>query len=91
MAMAETKRWNVEIFLGEDNGRTYAEARLHTEVGDNLIGVGRAWLNPHDRDVPEIGDEIAVARALSDLGHRLLVTAASDIQQVTRERVRLAH
>jgi hypothetical protein len=36
--------------------------------------------------VPEIGDELAVARALSDLGHRLLVTTAGDIQQVTGER-----
>ncbi len=24
------KRWSVEIFIGEDDGRTYAEARLHT-------------------------------------------------------------
>jgi hypothetical protein len=34
--------------------------------------------------VPEIGDEIAVARALSDLGHRLLDAAAGDLEQVNR-------
>jgi hypothetical protein len=83
------KRWSVDVFIGEDEGRTYAEARLHTELGDRLLGTGRAWLNPEDRNIPEIGDEIAVARALTDLGHRLLVTAAGDIEQVTRERVSL--
>lgn len=89
--MTAMKRWEIDIFIGEDEGRTYAEARLNTEVGDSLVGVGRARLNPHDHDVPEIGDELAVARALSDLGHRLLVTAAGDIQQATREPVALVH
>ena len=89
--MTAMKRWRVEIMLGEDEGRTYAEARLHTEIGDHLVGVGRARLNPHDYDVPEIGDEIAVARALTDLGHRLLITATMDLEQVTNEPVRLRH
>jgi len=85
------KRWRVEVFLGEHDGQTYAEARLHTELGDHLLGVGRARLNPNDYDIPEIGDEIAVARALTDLGHRLLITAAQDIEQVTSTPVRLTH
>ena len=89
--MTEMKRWRVEIMVGEDEGRTYAEARLHTEVGDQLVGVGRAKLNPNDNDVPEIGDEIAVARALTDLGHRLLITAAMDLERVTSKPVRLKH
>ncbi|GAB4058457.1 MULTISPECIES: DUF1876 domain-containing protein [Catellatospora] len=90
--MTAIKRWNIEVFVGEDEGRTYAEARLQDdEIGDRLIGVGRAKLNPDDEDVPEIGDELAVARALSDLGHRLLVVAAGDIQRATREKVRLTH
>jgi Rv2632c-like len=87
--MTAMKRWRVEIFVGEDDGHTYAEARLHTEIGDHLVGIGRARLRPEDHDVPEIGDEIAVARALTDLGHRLLITAASDLEQVTAEPVRL--
>jgi hypothetical protein len=48
-------------------------------------------LNPADDDIPEIGDELATARALTDLGHRLLLTAATDIEAVTDERVRLDH
>src|SRR6266516_2204504 len=90
-AMIATKRWHVEVFLGERDGQTYAEARLHTELGDHLLGVGRARPNPNDHDVPEIGDEVAVARALTDPGHRLLITAAQDIKQVTNEPVRLTH
>jgi putative phosphoribosyl transferase len=91
-AMTAMKRWTIEVFVGEDEGRTYAEARLaDNDIGDRLIGVGRAKLNPDDRDVPEIGDELAVARALSDLGHRLLVVAAGDIQRATKEKVRLTH
>jgi hypothetical protein len=89
--MIAMKRWRAEIFVGEQDGHTYAEARLHTELGDSLLGVGRARLNPDDYDVPEIGDEIAVARALTDLGHRLLITAAQDLEQVTSEPVRLTH
>jgi hypothetical protein len=40
-------------------------------------------LNPTDRDIPEIGDELAVARALSDLAHKLLEVTAEDIEQIT--------
>ena len=35
--------------------------------------------------MPEIGDEVAVARALSRLAEQLLETAAGDIEQVTGE------
>jgi hypothetical protein len=80
----------VEIFVGEEDGRTYAEAALRDDIGNHVLGTGRATLNPADPDVPEIGDEIAVARALTDLGHRLLLTAANDIQAVTHEQVTLA-
>ena len=88
--MTTLRRWTVEIFVGEEGGRTYAEAALRDDIGNHVLGTGRATLNPADPDVPEIGDEIAVARALTDLGHRLLHTAASDIQAVTHEQVTLA-
>jgi hypothetical protein len=39
--------------------------------------------------VPEIGDEIAVARALNDLSRRLLGIAQDDVAALTHERVRL--
>ena len=87
--MTTTRRWTIDVFIGETEGRTYAEARLHTSDDTNLVGVGRSRRNPADEDIPEIGDELAVARALNDLGHRLLLTASADIQAVTDERVRL--
>jgi hypothetical protein len=85
----KAKRWTVDIFIDEDDGHTYAEARLHTDAKTKLVGVGRAQLNPADHGVPEIGDELAGARALNDLGHRLLLAAAADIEGVTRTKVRL--
>lgn len=88
--MRAIKRWAVDVMVGEQDGRTYAEAELRDDIGNQLTGVGRATLHPGDPDVPEIGDEVAVARALADLGRRLLDTAANDIQSVTYERVRLS-
>jgi hypothetical protein len=87
--MLAEKRWTVDIYVDEKDGHTYAEARLHTGADTHLVGIGRARLNPADRDIPEIGDELAAARALSDLGQRLLLTAAADIDAVSPEPVRL--
>ena len=87
--MRGLRRWTVEVYVGEDEGRTYAEAALQDDIGNHVLGKGGARLNPADPDVPEIGDEIAVARALVDLGHRLLTTAAADLRSVTHEAVTL--
>ena len=87
--MRATKHWTVEILIGEDEAErvTHAEARLKTAERPYLQGKGNARRNPQDANVPEIGDELAVARALSDLAHELLHAAVEDIQQVTREKV----
>lgn len=87
--MTTTKRWSVQINIAEHEGdSTRAEAHLAT--GDNqLTGVGIARLSPEDRDVPEIGDELAVARALSELSRQLLHAAAEDIEGVTAQPVHL--
>jgi len=84
-----TARWSVEIFLAERDGRTHAEARLHTGASTHLVATGSARLNPRDHDVPEIGAELAASRALSELAHRLLAAAADDIEGVTHERAHL--
>jgi Domain of unknown function (DUF1876) len=86
-----TKRWTVEIAIDEHENRTRAVARLVTADHTNLTGTGTARLNPTDRNVPEIGDELAAARALSELAHRLLHEAATDIESVTAEPVYLDH
>jgi len=87
--MRAVKEWRVDLMIGEDDGRTYAEAQLRTELGDRVVGTGRAFVSPDDYDVPEIGDEVAVARALRDLGAQLLAVASADITEVTRDRVQL--
>ena len=84
--MTATKTWHVDIHIGERDGQTHAEARLRPGETVTLAGSGTARLNPADRDVPEIGDELATARALSDLAHRLLHTAVEDIEALTHER-----
>ncbi len=88
--MPTTKHWTVDIYINEDDtGRTYAEARLSSSASSHSIGIGQARLNPADDNVPEIGDELAVARALSDLAHRLLITTAIDIQTRTGQEAHL--
>jgi len=78
------KNWTVEVSIDEHQGLTRAKARLRWREKE-LVGVGMARLNPDDRDVAEIGDELAVARALSDLGQRMLTVSADDIEAVTRQ------
>jgi hypothetical protein len=89
VAPMKTKSWKVEIFLDEREGKTYAEARLFPAEQPTLTGIGGARRNPVDREVPEIGDELAVARALSDLSHKLLDAAVGDIEDVIHEPVLL--
>jgi hypothetical protein len=83
--MGAVKTWNVQIDIDEHEGRTRAVARLRTDGAQSLAATGLARLNPADRDVPEIGDELAAARALSELSHRLLDAAAGDIEQSSGE------
>jgi hypothetical protein len=83
--MIAAKRWNVVVTIDEHDGRTRAVARLHTRDRE-LVGVGLAHRNPAERDVPEIGDELAVARAFGELGNRLLACAAADVGENTGER-----
>jgi len=87
--MNATKTWHVDIYIGEHEGQTHAEARLRPDEETTLTATGTARLNPTDRDVPEIGDELATARALSDLANRLLHAAAEDIESITHERAHL--
>ena len=81
--MDEAKKWTIDIFIDEHERQTRAEARLHTRDRTRLVGVGLARCNPVDRSVPEIGDELAVARALTDLAHKLIDATVSDIESMT--------
>lgn len=89
--MMQVEQWTVELVIDEhqDERMTRAEARLQAPRRPALTGVGRARRNPDDPDVPRIGDELAVARALSDLAHQLVDVAAGDIEMTTHERAQL--
>ena len=50
---------------------------------DHLGAVGHARRNPEDAEVPVIGDEVAVARALRRLADRLIDTAEDEISERT--------
>jgi hypothetical protein len=87
-ATGESRVWTVEVLLTEDEDKTDAEAVL--EVGtERYTGWGRARRNPADPETPRIGEELATARALSDLAHKLLEAAASAIERVEGHRVHL--
>jgi hypothetical protein len=74
------KRWTVTINIDEvDDDRTRAHAVLETGGSMRITGEGFARRNPSDRPVPEIGDELAAGRALTDLAHHLLDVAADDV------------
>ena len=76
-----TRTWHVTVNLVEQDGLTRAEAILRTDAGRELRHEAVARLHPGDRDVPEIGDELAACRALSGLAHDLLDTAVADVEE----------
>lgn len=83
-----TKNWTVQVTLEEQGDDTHADATLTVDGKSELKGYGGSRRNPHDESEPRIGDELATARALSDLAHRLLDAAAHDIEAKTHQKVR---
>lgn len=79
----EAKRWTVQIDITEEGDDTVAQAILSTGYHTQLTGAGHARRNPVDQPIPEIGDELAVARALADLADRLRAVTTEDIAQAT--------
>jgi hypothetical protein len=85
----QQKSWTVEVSLTEEGNETRATTMLTTDDGREFRGDGIARRNPADAEIPQIGDELATARALGELAHRLLETAAQDIEQSTDQPTRL--
>ncbi|GIF02083.1 dsRBD fold-containing protein [Paractinoplanes rishiriensis] len=74
---------------GLPSGRAGWPRRPDQHARNPLSGEGTARRRPADIEVPEIGDELATARALADLAYKLLDATADDIEQFTRQPVRL--
>lgn len=87
--MKTIDHWSVELSIGEHGRETRADARLAMANDAHLLGHGVARRNPADPDVFEVGEKIAVARALSDVAQMLLESAAAELEDMTHERDRL--
>ena len=85
------RTWTVSVGIAERDGRTHATAHLHTDGETGLSGTGTAYLSPRYPAGPRVGDELAVARALSDLAHLLLQNAASDVAESLRTHPNYEH
>ncbi len=68
--MNDAKAFTVEIEVVDHPDHTEARAVLD-RAGEITGGWGRARRNPDDPDRPSLGEELAMARALSDLAHHL--------------------
>lgn len=90
-AVQTKKRWNVDILVSEeaegDHANTWAEVGLVSPDLPELRGRGMARKHPDDMDIPEIGEGLAVSRALADLARQLRQTAWQDIGESTGMRV----
>ena len=84
----ESRVWTIEVFLEEDELETEAKAVMRL-ADRELGGWGRARRNPTDPDRPRVGQELAAARALSELSHKLVDAAAGEIEEYEGRRVHL--
>ncbi len=86
----DTKTCHIDVLIEECDERTRAKARL-SWGGKKFVGVGLSRLDPADEPVARIGDELAIARALSDLANQLFAVTSTDIQASTHEPVTGLH
>jgi hypothetical protein len=77
--------WEVRVSIFGSDDEAEATVVLLSDSPTHLTAHGRSRRSGHDRVVPEIGDEVAVARALRRLADQLLETAADDIEGLTGE------
>lgn len=71
---------DIEITFEEDDNRTDARASVRIGAG-TFVGTGRARRNPADPNLPIVGEEVAAARALSNLSRQLLDAASDSISE----------
>lgn len=66
----------IDVHIDEDESNTVVRTVLDLR-GDHFEAVGRARRNPTDQPMPLIGEELALARALTSL-HGQIMEAAQD-------------
>ncbi len=77
--------WQVRVTIFESDDETHANVVLLSDSPAHLTARGESTRGADDQPVPEIGDEIAVARALRHLADRLIEVATGDIETLTGE------
>ncbi len=78
-ALTQT-HWNLTLEIREDED--HCEVTAHLAAGDrSLTGTGRSRRNPTDPAVPQVGEELATARALHDLSQHLVDDAWCMIEE----------
>jgi Rv2632c-like len=83
--MTDARVFTVEIEVHDRPTETEAKALLDLS-GDIRGGWGRARRHPADPDRPSVGEELAVARALSDLARHLADEVEAKIEATEGER-----
>lgn len=78
--------WLVELRIVEQDGRTNAHAVLMGN-GIPLESDGQARRGPIDIHGPDVGPEVAAARALQRLADRLLATASFAVGEIENAAV----
>ncbi|PIJ33239.1 hypothetical protein BMW24_015765 [Mycobacterium heckeshornense] len=84
------KTWKVDVFVDEHSRRTRAKVEMYWR-DHKLTGIGFARRNPSDENIAEIGDELAVARAMSNLADQLFAITAADVREATHEPAVIEH
>jgi hypothetical protein len=84
------QQWQVTVSFTESDDRTRADAILEL-AEQRFHGFGQAKRSPGDPNVPVVGQDLAAARALSDLGHQLISAAAARIEDWEGHKVKLDH
>ena len=74
----------IEIGIDEDDTTTLVHAVLDLR-GEHFDATGRAKRNPTDPSVPVIGEELALARALSSLEDQIIDAAYKKIDGATAD------
>jgi hypothetical protein len=78
-----TREWTVRVSIFESADDTSARAVLVADAPQRLVATGESHRSHRDEPVAEIGDEVAVARALRHLADTLMEAAEDDIASMT--------
>ena len=72
----------IGVHLVEDSSETNVTLVLDLR-GDHFEAIGKARRNPIDPPLPAIGEELAIARALSALQEAVMETALEKVEEFT--------